>query len=99
MPDLLQFAIVMFLLLGMPLGIVFVGGPLAKALSRRIDEGRGEIEPTLLEELEQLRAEVAELRDLRELPLQLAELQERVDFAERLLTQPREQPKLPETMH
>jgi hypothetical protein len=96
MPDLLQFAIVMFLLVGMPLGIIFVGGPLAKALVRRTEGGRGELDPALLEELERLRAEVA---GLRELPVQLAELQERVDFTERLLTQSREHERLPGTLH
>ncbi len=52
-------------------------GPLIKAQARRI-EGR-QVDPSLAGELEHLRARVAEL-------------EERVDFSERLLTQGREQP-------
>ena len=44
-------------------------------------------------ELEALRAEIDELRNL---PPRMAELEERLDFAERMLTQQRETLRLPE---
>jgi Tfp pilus assembly protein PilO len=95
MGDIVQFAAVMMVLIAMPLGIIFVGGPLAKGVARRL-EGKGAIDPALLAELDELRAQVA---DLQALPAQLSELQERVDFAERLLGQAREPERLPGTLH
>jgi Tfp pilus assembly protein PilO len=95
MPDIVQFIIIALLLFGMPLGIIFVGAPLAKAFARRL-EGKGGTDPALLAELDELRAQVAELQGL---PAQVSELQERLDFAERLLTQAREPERLPGTLH
>jgi hypothetical protein len=66
-------------------GVVF--GPLIRAFARRI-EGKS-IDPGLAAEVEQLRARVS---DLEEVSHRVAELEERVDFSERLLTQGREQP-------
>lgn len=63
----------------------FVLWPLARALARRI-EGKS-IDPGLVNEVGQLRARVAELEESQH---RLLELEERVDFSERLLTQGRE---------
>jgi Tfp pilus assembly protein PilO len=93
--DIIQFMLVALVLFGMPLGIIFVGGPLARALARRL-EAKGGMDPALLAELDELRAQVAELQAL---PAQMSELQERVDFAERLLSQTREPERLPGTLH
>lgn len=57
--------------------------PLMRAIARRI-EGAGRGDPNLLAEVEGLRARVAELDALQH---RLSELEERVDFAERLLAQ------------
>jgi Tfp pilus assembly protein PilO len=63
---------------------VKIFGPLIAAWARRL-EGRGG-ESTLRGEIEQLRQDVAELDGMR---ARVAELEERVDFAERLLVNPR----------
>lgn len=62
--------------------VIVLRGPLGRALADRI-AGRVGPEPDD-RELEHLRAEVEELRG------QLAEVQERLDFAERLLAQQRQ---------
>lgn len=69
--------------------LAFVGGfvavfwPLMRALARRI-EGKGRTDPALLEELDHLRARVG---DLEAMQIRMGDLEERVDFAERLLAQ------------
>lgn len=69
--------------------VAFVGGfvavfwPLMRAIARRI-EGKGRTDPALLEELDQLRARVG---DLEAMQMRMGELEERVDFTERLLAQ------------
>jgi hypothetical protein len=78
MEGIFKFAVVMLILLGMPLGIMYVLAPLAKALGRRL-EGRA---PAGFADLEELRAEVEHLRELHP---RVAELEERLDFAERAL--------------
>jgi hypothetical protein len=88
-----KFAVIMVTVLGMPLGIMYVLAPLAKALGRRL-EGGAAVEPA---ELEALRAEIEQLRELHP---RMAELEERVDFAERALLRARgETPQLPEGDH
>lgn len=68
------------------LGATFVlRGPLGKALADRIGGRARDDAP-----IERLNQEVAELRG------EMAEVQERLDFAERLLAQQRERPGLPE---
>ncbi len=59
--------------------------PLARAFARRI-EGKS-IDPGLVNEIGQLRARVAELEESNH---RLLDLEERVDFSERLFTQGRE---------
>lgn len=91
MPDFLFWNEIIIPLAGMALTgilIVVVGLPLVKALVRRI-ESKGAAAGDA--EVAALRAEVAELRQRLD---GMAELEERVDFAERLLTQQRERPPL-----
>jgi hypothetical protein len=93
MEGVFKFAVIMVTVLGMPLGIMYVLAPLAKALGRRL-EGGAAVEPA---ELEALRAEIEQLRELHP---RMAELEERVDFAERALLRARgETPQLPEGDH
>jgi len=88
-----KFAVIMITVLGMPLVIIYVLAPLAKALGRRL-EGGATVEPA---EIEALRAEVDLLRDLHP---RVAELEERLDFTERALLRARgETAQLPEGDH
>ncbi|MBI2401157.1 MAG: hypothetical protein HYV20_00110 [Gemmatimonadetes bacterium] len=74
------------LIITLTLGATFVlRGPLGKALADRIGGRARDDAP-----IERLNQEVAELRG------EMAEVQERLDFAERLLAQQRERPGLPE---
>ena len=59
--------------------------PIAKALARRL-EGRG-VSQDLLQQLDELRERV---RDLESSQHRVAELEERLDFTERLLAQRRD---------
>jgi len=65
--------------------------PLMRAIGRRI-EGRTGADPALAEEVGRLRARVADLEAMQHLVM---ELEERVDFAERLLAQGRARERLP----
>lgn len=75
-------------------GLTFLGvlrGPVGRAWARKIDQsGTGS---AAAEELDELHARLAELEAGQ---ARIAELEERVDFAERLLTSPREDQRLPE---
>jgi len=74
-------------------GMAWVLRPLATALGRRL-EGRHTVpDPQLLAEIEDLRARVA---DTEQLQGRMAELEERLDFTERLLSQHRQARLLPE---
>jgi len=64
--------------------------PLMRAIGRRI-EGRGAVDPALRAEVEQLQARLAEVEGLQH---RVIELEERLDFAERLLAQRREPERL-----
>ena len=66
-------------------GIALVLYPIAKALARRL-EGRG-VSQDLLQQLDELRERV---RDLESSQHRVAELEERLDFTERLLAQRRD---------
>jgi hypothetical protein len=72
------------------IGAIYILGPIARAFARRI-EGKG-IDPALQEDLHALRERVGEVDGLRE---RLMELEERVDFAERLLAKTPQQERLP----
>jgi len=80
-----RFGVGIVLALGTP-ALAFI---LIQAAMRRFGGGRAG--DTSLTELIALRAEVEELRDL---PPRIAELEERLDFAERMLTQQREAARL-----
>ena len=84
MEGIFKFAVFMLVVLGMPLGIMYVVAPIARAVGRRIEGGVGADD----EELDAMRAE---LDQLRELPARVAELEDRVDFAERALQRAREE--------
>jgi hypothetical protein len=71
------------LLLGVGLILATLIWPLIKAIARRIEGGASSAETQA--ELEGLRERV---RQLEEMQPRVAELEERVDFAERLLAQP-----------
>jgi hypothetical protein len=76
--------ITLFLTIG---AVAIFRGPMGKALGERL-AGKGQV-PDSSAETEQLRAEVEELR------WRLTEVEERVDFAERVLSRHSDPGKLP----
>ena len=64
--------------------------PLVRALARRL-EGRGSVDAALRSDVEQMQHRLAELEALQ---TRVGELEERLDFAERLLAQSREPDRL-----
>lgn len=71
-------------------GAVFIfRGPLGKALARRIESKAG-TDPVLAERIEELEHRLADLEQER---ARIGELEERLDFAERMLAAPPERPK------
>jgi hypothetical protein len=85
-----QFLITMAAIIGT---VVALRGPLGRAIAARIEGRKAPDHETRLE-LEDLRARVAALEDGQS---HLADLQERIDFAERLLAAERERrPGLPQ---
>lgn len=87
MEDVFKFVIVMFTIMGIPAMFMW-GAPIARALARRIEGGRG----VDASEMDAMRSE---LEELRALPARVAELEERLDFAERLLTRQEAMDRLP----
>ena len=77
-------------------GVLFGGGalvgisfsPIGRAIARRIGGGKDEAEGQALAEVDALREELQALRG------EVGELQERLDFAERLLAKAREKGQL-----
>ena len=65
--------------------------PIVRALARRL-ESKAPADPALRAEVEQLRQHAAEVDALE---TRVAELEDRVDFAERLLAQRREPERIP----
>ena len=82
--------VVLLIVLGFLAGCTIVLWPLMRAIARRI-EGRHQASPALQAEVDQLRTRLAEMDGLQH---RVAELEERVDFAERLLAQKREPERL-----
>lgn len=79
-----QFIITMFTLVSIVgLSLAIILGPVGKALGRRI-EGKSGADPKQIAMLEDL---VTRVDDVSELRREIGDLQERVDFAERLLAQ------------
>ena len=66
--------------------------PLMRALGRRLEGGRSQADPALRSEIEELRARLGEMDAMQH---RLVDLEERVDFAERLLAQRRDAERLP----
>ena len=73
-------------------GVALVLYPIARAIARRL-EGRGGMSNEVLQQVDELRERV---RDLESTQHRVAELEERLDFAERLLSQRDETARLPE---
>lgn len=82
--------VIMLITLGFLAACTVVLWPLMRALGRRI-EGKGSADPALRQEVEDLRARLAEVDQLQH---RVMELEERVDFTERLLAQQREPERL-----
>ena len=76
--------------IAMVVGTVLVLFPIVRAIARRL-EGRG-VSQELLQQVEELRDRV---RDLEASQHRVAELEERLDFTERLLAQRRDVEQLP----
>jgi Tfp pilus assembly protein PilO len=68
------------------IGAVYILGPIARAYARRME--RHGAEPEVQAELQSLRDRIGEVDQIRE---RMLELEERVDFAERLLARPGDQ--------
>jgi Tfp pilus assembly protein PilO len=81
--EVLPPAVTLLIFVALVGGAVAVFLPLMRAFARRI-EGKAKGDPALLEEIDHLRARVG---DLEAMQGRMAELEERVDFAERLLAQ------------
>jgi hypothetical protein len=71
--------------------ITIICWPLARALARRL-EGKPGLTPALQQDLEDVHHRLAEVDGLQQ---RVAELEERLDFAERLLARGENQPTLP----
>jgi Tfp pilus assembly protein PilO len=82
-------AIVMIVLMVMTAATIVLW-PIVRALARRL-EGRGTVDAALRAEVEQLHHRLA---DVDALQGRIAELEERLDFTERLLAQTREPDRL-----
>lgn len=96
MPSWVWINNVIFPMIGMGMGVLFMVG-VYKTVNRWLDRrheraltGAGG-NPRLLEEVEQLRERVEALEEAN---LRVQEFEERLDFAERMLTQQRERPPL-----
>jgi Tfp pilus assembly protein PilO len=89
-PQIIETILIGVVMIGLTYAAVKIFGPLIAAWARRI-EGRGG-DSALRGELEQVRQELAEVDGLR---ARVGELEERVDFTERLLANQRSESQLP----
>jgi hypothetical protein len=71
----------------------FVLYPLMRAIGRRLEGRSASHDPALREEIERLSARLGEVDALQQ---HVAELEERLDFAERMLAQRRDAARLPQ---
>jgi hypothetical protein len=71
------------------IALTVILGPIVRAFARRL-EGKGNVDSALRAEVEQLHTRLADVDSLHS---RLLELEERVDFTERLLAQTHEAPK------
>jgi len=86
----LQFIFVMIGVIAVPLLAVMVVPPLARAIQKRLEGAT--TDPSVAAEVELLRERV---RAAESLERRVAELEERLDFAERLLARPTGRPDGP----
>ncbi len=82
--------LVLMIVLAALTATVIILWPIMRAFGRRL-EGRGNTDPAVKAEFEHLHARLGEVDALRQ---EVAELHERVDFAERMLMQSHERPEL-----
>jgi len=82
--------IVLLIVIAALTATVIILWPIMRAFGRRL-EGKGAADPTLRADVEQLHARLAEMDTLQS---RISELEERVDFTERLLAQNREPDRL-----
>jgi hypothetical protein len=82
-------AIVMIVFLGL-LATTIILWPVMRALARRL-EGKGATDPALHAEIEQLQQRLGEVDSLQQ---RVAELEDRLDFTERVVAQGREPDRL-----
>lgn len=83
--------IVVMIVLAALVATTIILWPIMRALGRRM-EHRGGPDPSLRAEIQQMNQRLA---DVDAMQLRLAELEERLDFAERLLAQAKEAERLP----
>jgi hypothetical protein len=83
-------AIVMIVFLGL-LATTIILWPVMRALARRL-EGKGATDPALHAEIEQLQQRLGEVDSLQQ---RVAELEERIDFTERMLARTQAPAALP----
>jgi Tfp pilus assembly protein PilO len=89
-PGMQEQVLIVVVIVVITVATAWVLAPLFRAWARRI-EGRS-ADPQLQGEVDQLREQIAELEPLRG---RIHELEERIEFAERLLAQRRDQELLP----
>jgi Tfp pilus assembly protein PilO len=82
--------IVLLIVIAALTATVIILWPIMRAFGRRL-EGRGAADPALRADMEQVHARLAEMDTLQ---ARISELEERVDFTERLLAQNREPDRL-----
>jgi Tfp pilus assembly protein PilO len=82
--------IVLLMVIAALTATVIILWPIMRAFGRRL-EGRGAADPALRADVEQVHARLAEMDTLQ---ARISELEERVDFTERLLAQNREPDRL-----
>jgi hypothetical protein len=90
--DLVKVAVVLFMVIGVPMLSIFVLPPIAKAFARRLEGRYGRQDGESAAELADLQTRVGEIDNLQ---TRMAELEERLEFAERLLATRREADQLP----
>ena len=82
--------VIMIVVAALAAGVIILW-PIVRAFARRLEE-KGGADPALRAEVEQLHARLGEVDALHH---RVAELEERVDFTERLLAQSREPDRAP----
>jgi hypothetical protein len=89
-PNHMPAAAIVLMVLALFTAATLVLWPIARALARRL-EGRGSPDAAMRGELEQLQQRLGEVDAMQ---TRIAELEDRLDFAERLLAQSREPDRL-----